>query len=113
MKKQNVNEYIEYSEDKFTKRIIFKDDDSTSFVLNFMPGQKLPAHKHPGATVYLMVIQGDGEFTIDGEKHSVSKDDVLLSQGKEEMAFENTGTSNTSLYVQLVKIPDERYAKNI
>ncbi|WP_310793569.1 hypothetical protein [Salipaludibacillus neizhouensis] len=35
MKKHNVNEFIEYGEDRFTKRIIYKETDSTAFVLNF------------------------------------------------------------------------------
>ncbi|MGJ9381858.1 cupin domain-containing protein [Salipaludibacillus sp. CF4.18] len=114
MKKHNVNEFIEYGEDRFTKRIIYKEKDSTAFVLNFKPGQSLPAHKHPGSTVYLMVLHGNGEFTIDGETVSASVDDVFKAIGSnEEMAFENTGNDNTSLYVQLMKIPDEKYARNI
>ncbi|WP_310793570.1 cupin domain-containing protein [Salipaludibacillus neizhouensis] len=62
-----------------------------------------------------MVLHGNGEFTIDGETVSASVDDVYVFKiiGNEEMAFENTGNDNTSLYVQLMKIPDEKYARNI
>ncbi|MGG3467934.1 cupin domain-containing protein [Neobacillus pocheonensis] len=113
MKKQKISEFVEYNNEKFTKRIMFKEGDSTVFVLNFEPGQSLPTHKHPGSHVYLLVLQGQGVFTINNEKVEVEKDDVVLCTGEEEMAFTNTGTTNCSLYVNLNKIPNERYAENI
>ncbi|UTR09935.1 cupin domain-containing protein [Evansella sp. LMS18] len=113
MKKQNLTEFTQFSEDKFTKRIIYREGATTAFVLNFAPGQKLPAHHHPGADLYLMVLSGFGEFTVDGEKLEVTAQDVLYAGGEEEMSFENTGEENVSLYVQLINIPDERYAKEI
>ncbi|MDG5787183.1 cupin domain-containing protein [Evansella sp. AB-P1] len=113
MEKKSIKEYINYNEKQFAKRIIFKDEVNTAFTLNFLPGQSLPAHKHPGATVYIYVMDGIGEFSIDGEKVPVKKDDVLFSEGHEEMAFFNSSSENVNLYVILSKIPDERYAKDI
>lgn len=113
MQKQKVSDYQEFTSDKFTKRIIFKEGESTVFVLNFEPGQTLPPHKHPGTNVYLLVLQGEGTLTIDGKEHPVIKDDVILCDGEEEFAFANTSTSNVSLYVMLNKIPDDRYAQNL
>lgn len=113
MEKKSLQEHQEYSEEKFTKRIIHKKEDSTVFVLNFMPDQKLPTHKHPGTEVYLLVINGSGTFTIDGADTEVQKDDVIHVSGEEELAFHNTGTEPVSLYVMLNKIPNERYAQNI
>jgi quercetin dioxygenase-like cupin family protein len=113
MELKSLQEHLEYSEDKFTKRIIFKMGDSTVFILNFLPGQKLPAHKHPGTEVYLLVLTGNGTFTIDGVNTEVSKQDVIHTSAEEELAFENTGSELVSLYVMLNKIPDERYAQNI
>lgn len=113
MRKTHLQDYIEYSEERFTKRIIFKENESTVFVLNFMPGQALPAHKHPGTNVYLLVTEGEGIFTIDNQEVKAKKDDVILCTGDEELAFVNDGESNTSLYVMLNKIPDERYVQNI
>ncbi|WP_017754171.1 cupin domain-containing protein [Calidifontibacillus oryziterrae] len=112
MQKQALLDYQEFNNEKFTKRIIFKEGESTVFVLNFEPGQKLPAHKHPGTNVYLLVLQGEGTLTIDGNEVPIVKDDVVLCGGEEEFAFAN-GSSNTSLYVMLNKIPDDRYAQNI
>ncbi len=113
MKKQNLNEYVEFNNEKFTKRIIFKEQESTVFVLNFQPGQSLPAHKHPGTNVYLLVLQGEGAFTINGKEVPAQKDDVLVCDGNEEFAFTNNGSSNASIYVMLNKTPNDQYAQNI
>lgn len=113
MKKENLQEFIEYNEARFTKRVIFKEDESTVFVLNFKPGQTLPTHKHPGTNVYLLVLEGEGTLIIDGQNHSIGKHNTVLCTGEEEFAFENNSSSNVSLYVMLNKIPDERYIQNI
>lgn len=113
MNKQNVSSFQEYSDERFTKRIIYKNGESTVFILNFLPGQELPAHTHPGTDVYLLVMDGEGAFTIDGENVAVTNKDAVHVTGTESLAFKNTGTEPVSLYVMLTKIPDERYAQNI
>lgn len=113
MEKIALKERIEYSNEKFTKRILFKDQQSLIFVLNFMPGQQLPAHRHPGAVVYLTVLQGEGVVTTDGQDTAVSIGDVVRCEGEEVFSFSCTGTEPTSLYVLLSSIPDERYAQEV
>jgi quercetin dioxygenase-like cupin family protein len=113
MEIKSILDHKEYSETNFTKRIIFKNGESTVFILNFSPGQKLPAHKHPGTEVYLLVLNGSGSFTINGKDTPATENDVVHVSGDEDLAFENTGDHPASLYVMLNKIPDERYAKNI
>ena len=113
MQMQSVKAYQEYSEEKFTKRVVFNNDDSTAFVLNFMPGQKLPAHKHPGAEVYLFVMNGMGTFIIDGKETEVKGADLIHTSDQEELAFTNSGSEPVSLYVVLNKVPNQEYAKNI
>ncbi len=113
MKQVKLQDYIEYSEERFTKRIVFKEGDSTVFVLNFTAGQTLPTHKHPGTNVYLLVVEGEGTFTIDGKEVKAKKNDVILADGDEEFAFTNDSNGNTSLYVMLNKIPDEKYVQEI
>lgn len=113
MEKKSLLEHQEYNDEKFTKRIVFKKGDSTVFILNFVPGQSLPAHKHPGTEVYILVLNGNGTFTIDGVDTEVHEQDVIHTSAEEELAFKNTGNEPVSLYVMLNKIPDERYAQNI
>ncbi|MFC4324213.1 cupin domain-containing protein [Litchfieldia salsa] len=113
MKKVLIDEFIEFNEERFTKRVIFKEDESTVFVLNFKQGQTLPTHKHLGTNVYLLVLDGEGSLIINGEKHTIKKNESILCNGEDEFAFENDGPSNVSLYVMLNKIPDKRYSEDI
>lgn len=113
MEQKSIKEAITYNEERFTKRIIFQKGDSTVFMLNFMPGQELPAHDHPGTEVYLLVLNGTGTFTIDGIATEASENTVVHCAGNENLAFKNTGDAPVSLYVMLNKVPDERYVQNI
>ncbi len=103
----------EFSQERFTKRVIHKKGDSVVFVLNFGPGQELPTHNHPGTAVYLLVLSGSGEIVINGVPSAVAKDDVVWVDGEEQFAFRNTGSEQVSLYVALATVPDERYAQNV
>ncbi|GLB59488.1 hypothetical protein NCCP133_16210 [Cytobacillus sp. NCCP-133] len=113
MEKKSFAQSIEYNEKQFTKRILFNKGESTVFVLNFMPGQELPAHKHSGTDVYLLVLQGKGTLFINGDPSEVTAKDVIHASGEEEFAFQNNGDEPASLYVMLSKIPNERYAQDI
>ena len=113
MEKQSIKAYQEYNDERFTKRIIYKKGESTAFVLNFMPGQQLPPHKHPGTEVYLHVLCGNGTFIIDGQETSAAKADLIHVGGEEELAFTNNGQEPVSLFVVLSKVPSDRYVQNI
>lgn len=113
MEVKSLAELMEYSEERFTKRVIHKKDNSVVFVLNFMPGQELPSHQHPGTSVYLLVVDGEGEVTVDGQVTKVVKNDCIWVDGEEHLAFRNSGSVPTSLYVMLAKIPSEQYAKDV
>ncbi|KGM45479.1 cupin domain-containing protein [Neobacillus niacini] len=113
MEKISIKAFQEFSEDRFTKRVIYQKGETTAFVLNFLPGQQLPVHKHPGTEVYLYVVTGSGTFIIDGQETKVTEADIVHVGGEEELAFNNTGNEPVSLYVILSKVPSEQYAKNI
>ena len=91
MEKNSVKAFMEYSEEKFTKRIIYKKGETTAFVLNFLPGQQLPTHKHPGTEVYIYVVTGTGTIIIDGLESAVSEVDLIHVNSEEEMSFNNSG----------------------
>lgn len=104
MEKQSIKAYQEFNKDKFTKRVIFNNANSTAFILNFLPGQTLPTHKHPGAEVYLLVSSGKGTIIIDGKESEVTETDVIYTSDQEELSFANTSGDRVSLYVVLNKL---------
>ncbi len=107
-----LENFIEFNKERLTKRVLFKEGGSTVFVLNFIPNQTLPPHTHPGSNVYLLVLEGEGTFTIDEQEVKVKKNDVVVCTGEEKLSFKNDGAENVSVFVTLTKIPDENYAKN-
>jgi quercetin dioxygenase-like cupin family protein len=113
MEIKSIQSYQIFTEDKFTKRIVYQKEENIVFVLNFMPGQALPKHKHPNTHVYILVLQGNGTVTVDGANSDISERDVVYIDGDEEFSFVNSGNSPVSLYVQLAKIPDARYAQEV
>lgn len=113
MEVKALSSFQEYSDERFTKRVVYQKGDSVAFVLNFMPGQTLPPHKHPGTEVYLLVLTGHGTMTADGEQKAVNEGDIINVGGEEQFSFENTGNCETSLYVILSKVPGPEFAKNV
>lgn len=108
-----MNDFKEFMEERFTKRVLFKEGESTVFVLNFLEGQKLPEHTHPGTELYLLVLNGNGTLTINGEDTHVSTNDVIHCHGDEKFSFKNTGKDPVSLYVMLNKVPNKNYAQDM
>ncbi|CAM2947908.1 cupin domain-containing protein [Salinicoccus roseus] len=107
MEKKSAVTAQEFNEERFTKVNVFKKDNSTMFVLNFMPGQKLPEHNHPGHELYLHVARGTGRFTVDDETSGVAEGDVIHIGSEEKISFENDGTEPASIYVTMTRLPKQ------
>ena len=78
---QSLFEVKAFDDERFTKRVLFKQGDGVTFALHFRPGQQLPAHKHPGTDVILLVVEGSGTLILDGEEHGVEQEDVVCCSG--------------------------------
>lgn len=113
MKKSNLSEFQEYQEHKFTKRIIHKEAENVIFVLNFSPGAELPTHNHPGANVYILVLEGKGAVISNGEETAVAAGDMVHITGDEHFSYRNGEEGTSSLYVVLTKTPSDNYAVNV
>jgi quercetin dioxygenase-like cupin family protein len=113
MEKKTWIEAVQYQEERFTKRVLFQKGDSVLFVLNFLPGQQLPTHKHPGSDVYILALEGNGTLTVDGQDHSLVKGEVIHIGGEEAFAYRNSRDLPASLHVVLCKVPSPAYAQNL
>ncbi|AIQ71229.1 cupin domain-containing protein [Paenibacillus graminis] len=113
MEKKIVAEAIQYQEEHFTKRVLFQKGDSLVFVLNFMPGQQLPVHKHPGAEVYLLALKGKGSIQVNDVDYAFVEGEILHIAGDESFAYKNTSDQPASLHVVLSKTPAPMFAKEI
>ncbi|WP_424237746.1 cupin domain-containing protein [Bhargavaea ginsengi] len=104
MDHQAIKAFQQFDDNRFTKVDFMKNENSTAFTLNFLPGQSMKAHSHPGKELYLVVTEGSGTFTVDGEEVMATRGDVLFCDEKEMIGFENNGDNRTTLFGTLTKI---------
>ncbi len=113
MEKKSLESVREFSPERFTKRMLFQKGESAAFVLNFVEGQALPPHKHPGTDLFLIVLEGFGTITVDGVDTEVSAQDTVWCGGDELFSFSNTGKAPARLYVVLSKVPSKKYLQDV
>jgi quercetin dioxygenase-like cupin family protein len=113
MKIEKISEKIVYSEEKFTKRILFNENKVLTFVLNFKPGQGVPAHNHEQSDLIIHVLVGTGEMGVDGVMHKVTEGDVIHCKGSEVFSLRNNGEKDMSLFIILAPNPSPVYSKEV
>ena len=113
MKIEKISEKIVYSDGKFTKRVIFNENRVLSFVLNFRPGQGVPAHNHEQSDLIIHVLVGEGEMGVDGIMNKITKGDVIHCKGTEVFSLKNNGDSDMSCFVILAPNPSPMYSKEV
>lgn len=110
MKLEKISDKIVYSDEKLTKKIIFKEDRVLNFVLNFRPGQGVPAHNHEQSDLIIHVLIGQGEMTVDKKLHKITQGDVIYCKGTEVFSLTNTGDQDMSCFVILAPNPSPMYS---
>jgi len=106
MEKQRLDSARKFDEKRFTKIDIIKRKRSSAFLLNFLPGQNMKPHNHPGRELYLHVLEGSGTFSTDGEDLAVTKGDVIYCDPEEQIGFTNTGEDPVSMFATMTKITE-------
>ncbi|MFD1887157.1 cupin domain-containing protein [Paenibacillus wenxiniae] len=102
MKIESLHQHQHYDTARFTKRIVFQHTGNNVFVLNFEPGQQLPAHRHPGSDLYLLMVSGKGTLTIDQQEVGLHTGDMMHVEADEWMSYRGDEKESSSLYVVLV-----------
>lgn len=105
MKIEKVGEKMVFSKDTFTKRVLFSEEKVLNFMLNMMPGQKIPPHHHDDSDLILHVVEGGAELTVDGKVQDITVGDVIYCVGEEEFSIVNNTNQNFSCFVVLAPRP--------
>lgn len=100
---KNIKECQEFNESRFVRTNLFQKGNSTAFMLNLMPGQSVPPHPHPGANVFMYVVEGTGTFIIEEKELTVSEKDVVHCEDKEMLEIRNNGDQPLCIYIVLAK----------
>lgn len=67
----SLTEAIQYSDDNFTKKPIFKGENYVILLFAFQKGQRLKAHTIT-INAFVQVLEGSAIVEIDGKKHEVA-----------------------------------------
>jgi len=110
---KNVNEFIEYSDKSFIKKVIFSTKEQLCFVLNFKQGQSLPTHKHENSSLVLTVLSGAGNIKINDNVQSMEQGSVVMATGQDDFGIPNV-TEDMSILVTISPNPaNHMYSQNI
>lgn len=113
MEIKNIKESIVFSDKTLTKRLLFADRNSLSFVLNLKAGQTLPSHKHEKSTLVLNVLNGKGKIRVNQETEQLENGVFLSVRGEDDFEIPEV-TEDMSLLVTLSPNPsNEIYAKEV
>lgn len=104
MNKQTITDLQVFDEHKFNKTAMFDGLNTKTFLLNFTPGQSLPAHRHPGSDVILVVIEGEGTCHVDETTHILKTHEAMNCHPDESLSIENKASENLSVMVTLSKL---------
>jgi mannose-6-phosphate isomerase-like protein (cupin superfamily) len=67
------------------------DGSASLGVLRAPADFSVPAHRHPGSSEYLYILQGSGTMTVDGEVYPVTPGLALQVPGNVEHSFRSSG----------------------
>lgn len=73
----STSDFIEYSESSVVSKQIIKKDTGTITLFAFDQGQSLSEHTAP-FDAFVQVVDGKGEFVIDGKPVIVNRDEFVI-----------------------------------
>lgn len=106
MEMHTMKEAQQFKEKRFTKIDMIKNEHGMTFLLNFLPGQVMKEHSHPNRQLYLHVLQGSGQLTVDGKAFTVNHGDVIYCDPKEMVGFTNTSEERVTIHGTMTKIAE-------
>ena len=71
-----LQQAIDYQDGSIVSRIIFKTGNGSETVFAFAKGQELSEHTVPFEAL-VFIVDGEGEFTISGNTHTVRTGEVI------------------------------------
>jgi len=97
----NINDYLKYSEEGFTKELLIKNNHMLCFLLNLMPGQVVPKHNHENIEGIAYMVKGSMLFTIGEKEVCIAEGDVISFSGNEMVGISNNTGINASCMIIL------------
>jgi len=107
MKKINIENILDFTNEKSLRKAIFKEGQLDTGLLIYAPGQTTPCHKHSDIDEVFYVISGEGTITINNEEIPLREKDIIFSPNGETHGFNNTSSSNWVVLQIKLTIPKD------
>lgn len=83
---------VRFDELPLTNVPLFSEEGFSGCLLGFLPGQRLPRHRHAHEHEVFDVVAGTGTIWLDGKAVLAQPGDSIFVPAGVEHGFENTGT---------------------
>ena len=83
----DIQKLVEYQDDTVVSREVIKKELGTVTFFAFDQGQGLSEHSAPSDAM-VQVIDGEGEITISGKKHTVEAGNIIIMPANEPHALQ-------------------------
>lgn len=98
-------EHAEWRPDKMGKRTLYQSPRLLVGVNAFEPGQAHALHSHEGMDKVYQVIEGEGQFLLDGRELAMQAGDLLVAPTGVPHGVRNTGAGRLLVLVILAPAP--------
>lgn len=111
MEIRDLNEILSFSKNGVTKKIVFNTKEALCFILNLLPGQTIPVHRHENAVLIANILSGACEVTVNQDQYELQKGHAFMVKGEDEFGIPLV-KSDVSIYVILSPNPtNPEYAR--
>ena len=102
---RTVAEVLGFSAEKMKKNALFASERFFCDVYAFEPGQSQAGHRHPGSDKIYYVLQGIGDFVVDGQARQLGAGGIVFCPAGAEHAVTNPGPERLALLVFMAPPP--------
>ena len=102
---RKVADALHFSSEKMKKNALFASERFFCDVYTFEPGQSQSGHRHAGSDKIYYVLEGTGDFQVDGAVERLGTGAVVFSPAGSEHAVTNPGPERLALLVFMAPPP--------
>jgi quercetin dioxygenase-like cupin family protein len=102
---RTVGEALEFSAEKMKKNALFASERFFCDVYAFEPGQSQAGHRHAGSDKIYYVLQGTGDFMVDGQARRLEAGGIVFCPAGAEHAVRNLGPERLAVLVFMAPPP--------
>ena len=100
-----VVEALGFSAEKMKKNALFASERLFCDVYAFEPGQSQAGHRHPGSDKIYYVLQGTGDFVVDGQARQLGAGGIVFCPAGADHAVTNLGPERLAVLVFMAPPP--------